>query len=861
MRRFRSLTLALLASLVAACSSGANQTPSDGGAGGTRDTGGASGAGGTGGVGPQLTGECVDEGYPCSPSEESSEGRALSDEYMAQVQERMASGESMLDIAAWLAAQDEIAHVIGDERAVRFRVNGGAATWAYDPGPGINRPLPDDATLEPSGSAQRAADIVTPAIGPKAIIRMDGSERNIKKKALFIDPFEEYIATPTDQWSRELSALHDYDRVEHVRNRDVEDVHFANWNDYQFIWVTTHGTFLPEDAPLYSVLFSSHMCKEYGWLYEEIEELRRGDEELKLGGSLRGLFGRSRRDIERFVTDAQKARWEAYERTEAQEMSDAGIICGTQKMDWLRIPGQEFDGTRALENVRVRYKAYGETWFENRYRNGLEDAFLYQRACSSSLISLEMASGSHGAIFGWDHTINSADDNGTIALLFERLIKYGETIEDAFARVTEAGLHTYGEGDSKTNLMVVSNGVGGDANPGRVREIVSIIDPFIGVPFPDDGAMLDAREITADGDTVVDVTVEVVGFGEYTDEELDEYKIRFYDASGQPISQEWDVSKPNEGRSLMTIPVSFNQEIRSPTEFEIEARVTLPEGPGDPDSRHRLKLTVGPAIEALWYLNVGSGGTARGDFVFAPFPQAIFDEEGRKVWHIALAQLSDRNIPSATLFIVDHDGRNMDCTGATGTFPAIVSVLFNDNPIPTEGFAGGLGQGECGDFVNVDIESFSKEDDLVAQVSGTICHWYRQGEDVVLQAVPINGRFQMPAAGCGADPGGDLVGSYYASQEPSLCFDIYPNAAVAPAFDQTCAMGGGLVCSDEPCSTAGQVGQCDYTDDSVSISFRGTVAHFLPGGDWPSTGELQGACEIQLGVWTTGAPPALGVAR
>jgi hypothetical protein len=154
----------------------------------------------------------------------------------------------------------------------------------------------------------------------------------------------------------------------------------------------------------------------------------------------------------------------------------------------------------------------------------------------------------------------------------------------------------------------------------------------------------------------------------------------------------------------------------------------------------------------------------------------------------------------------------------------------------------------------VEIVSFSRDDDLVANVSGIICHWRRVGDDVVVTPVPINGRFQMPQAGCGMDPGGDLVGSYYASQAPTACFDVYPNAAIAPAWDDVCSAGGGVVCSDEPCSTAGQIGQCDYRSAAVSISFRGQIQHFLPGGDWPPVSDLRGACELQLGTWTTGAP-------
>jgi hypothetical protein len=89
--------LAVLATLfftmsVGACSGTSDQSPNTGGSGGD-------GTGGTGGAAAEVLGKCVDEGYPCSPSEESLEARALSDQYMAEVQDRMAGSESMLDIA------------------------------------------------------------------------------------------------------------------------------------------------------------------------------------------------------------------------------------------------------------------------------------------------------------------------------------------------------------------------------------------------------------------------------------------------------------------------------------------------------------------------------------------------------------------------------------------------------------------------------------------------------------------------------------------------------------------------------------------------------------------------------------------
>lgn len=141
----------------------------------------------------------------------------------------------------------------------------------------------------------------------------------------------------------------------------------------------------------------------------------------------------------------------------------------------------------------------------------------------------------------------------------------------------------------------------------------------------------------------------------------------------------------------------------------------------------------------------------------------------------------------------------------------------------------------------------------MGQVNGIICKAEVQGDEVVSVPVPITGRFAWAAAGCGADPGSDLVGSTIAAEQPALCTDVYPNAAIAPAFETLCE-NPGLACFDDPCPTAGQIGQCDYRSGAVAIGFRGQVLHFGARGDWPTVPELQQACALQLGIWTIGAP-------
>lgn len=848
MARPTSLGLLLVAALAAACSGSTNEAP--GGTGGTVGTGGIGGGGGSGGRERVQLAPCETDGYPCSPAEQSDSAIELSERYKGEIQSKQSEGLTYTEIADWLRDQEGVVDVVAADDRLRFRVEGGSAHWLI----AIGRDYPL-MPAPPFAEGAEPAPLPAPAaasFGRKSVLREDGSETKLKKKALIVNPFQFQFGTDTDAWRQRLRELHDYDTVEYFEDDQIPDTYFANWNDYRFVWVLSHGAYLPErDDPDYTAIFSAKQCGINRWIGVETAT-GGGGEVLKNGKPIAWLMGLERPQAEAQMTTDQLQRWRTFRDDEVQELEQKGQACGQLDIGSVSVPGQgEEGGPLVRQGAFLDFIYYDEAWYSTHYAGGLDNVLVHLSVCSSLAVPLRGTAANASVVFGWTEPVGADQDDLATAVLFDRLITQGETADEAYRRLTLSTQHSHTWDGKTTELKEQTWGGGGSA---RIREIVSIIDPIVGEPMPDEGGMLDAREINDDGDTIVDVTVKIVGFGELEADELKGYKLRFYDGNGNAISPEWDVDEPNDGVTFMTRAVGFNQAISSPTELEIEARVTLAEGPASADSRHRIKLTVGPAIESLWHLTVGSGGTARGDFVFAPLPTAIVDEEGRTVWQIQLAQLDENPVPTATLFIVGHDGRTMDCTGQVGEFPAIASVLFTASDMPTEGFAGGLGEGECGDSVDVDITSFSKEDDLVATVSGTICHWRRVGDETVVNAVPINGRFQMPSAGCGADPGGDLVGSYYASQDPWSCIDIYPNAAIAPTFEQTCSMGGGLVCSEDPCPTAGQIGQCDYTDDSVQLGFRGLITHFMPGGDWPSVGELQLGCELQLGVWTTGAP-------
>jgi hypothetical protein len=535
----------------------------------------------------------------------SPEARALSHQYVDAVRERLDAGESFEEVVAWLASQDDIAHVVGDSVALRFRVTGGSAQWFYDPPSGLAQPVPS----EPALAAVRPAG----SVGMKAVIREEDNEDNVKKRALFIEPFEEFIATPTERWKNELNDLHDYEQVDHLINQAVSDEHFRNWNDYRFVWVTTHGKHLPTDSPTYSALFSSRMCEEFGWLRSEVEA-GRGDE-LTRGGTttLRALFGFPRGFVLESLTPEQAERLEQYEIAETPDVD--GIHCGNLEMDWIFVPGYQ-PGDDALTNVTIKYWFYDETWFRQQYPGGLENAVVYQRACTSDKLPLEVASGSRGAILGWSDTINSADDDRTIDVLFDRLISKGETLQQALEAVFDAGLHEHTRDDKNPTLELVSDGVG--QRRIRIREIITLVDPDLSVPLPDEGAVLEAKEITGEGNTLVDVAVDVVGFG---DRAPSEFSVQIFDGNGTPLSS----AVPAQVEPLL-IPIEIPEAITEPTAVDIEARVSLPEESGSAVSKHPISVTIEPPGECGFTVMVAGNEVTGQSNDVVNFQSADFDD-------------------------------------------------------------------------------------------------------------------------------------------------------------------------------------------------------------------------------------------
>lgn len=179
--------------------------------------------------------ECEQLGYPCSladtPVERIEAAVALLDEAWEQ-----RHGGTMADTRAWLEAHPDVIEVFGDDRALRFRIEGCPPVW-----------LTDNTGL--AGSNPAAPD------GDKAIIGEDTNEDGVvdnrdDKSALVLAPFhwEFQPHDESDLLAGQLESLRGYaENVTYKSNPDTTDQNivlddFLNWDDHDLIYVATHGT-------------------------------------------------------------------------------------------------------------------------------------------------------------------------------------------------------------------------------------------------------------------------------------------------------------------------------------------------------------------------------------------------------------------------------------------------------------------------------------------------------------------------------------------------------------------------------------------------------------------------------------------
>lgn len=747
----------------------------------------------------------------------------------AEVSARLEAGDDFAAIADWLATQPGVTFAAAGELGLRYTHEDGDERWWYTP----------------DGPAVSTSSVVLPPDPGRELVVREGGGENEDKRALVLAPFRFQFGPDLVPWVQRLRETRDYaGRVTYVEGAAVGDRHFSDWGRYRTILISTHGTTLPaSDGGQATALFSSRPCGLTGWIAAEVAA-GRGNIQTHLPGKtvadLKGLpLARIRQALTRDMWTSALAFVEADRRA----LREAGKICSV-----LRVPIDELTSSGPTRRAGdLEFVAYTERWFARQQK--LAHSVLLLGACDSAAFQPPSDDLAPFAFFGWDKPVSNRGSIRAQDIFLEALIGGGRTIDEAFGAVRRAGAHRdtwTGPAGRPITAELLERGDSGV----RIREIIAMTLPGDDAPLPLlDAALPAARVRTSGGQTVteVDLGLRIDGL---TNDTRRNAEIVVETADGTEVYRNARLDAPDaDGRIRLVARVSLPVDAsRTPASVELVAKLELPED--DQQSRHRRLMQILPSTRALWSLDVGDRSFS-GDLVSSPTAQPTVAPDGSSGWAVALSQTDEPGFPVANLYLLEHSGRRMDCTGDTGTFGLFLGITESAMPMRT--YLTPSNDMDCVAEATIEVQTFSQAEGMTARIQGTICEGTLDpGGNFTVVARGLNGQLTLPEAGCGQGmTGADFVGSYTSADAAGLCTDVYENATFALAWNQLCAMSGGTItCAPTMCPTQGVIGTCDLRGSSVQDAFRGTVQYFS--STFGSTrAELEMTCALQNGVWTS----------
>ncbi len=502
--------------------------------------------------------------YPCTIADTPEEIRAATvDVLMDALRVRHAS--SMEDAIAFLASVPEMAEVLGGNDAIRFRLRGGAPAWLTDVSVG------DTSTTK--AAVKRPADLkhIPTGAGFQAKVVGEDSNRDGKidnedtKRALLLAPFEwQFSSDETRLISGNLMGLPAYEgNVRFVSNPDtfnqnVELADFQSWDDYDFIFVSSHG---------------SRECRE---------------------------------------SDFTEQSW-------CGVAINTGIVVSTPTMS---IPGilygvaysqKEVDELGFTPERLIKVMVTGP-FFRTHYPNGLDNSVVILSACETggrfAGAFAEDLGGEDFVMVAWSEKVPVPDAFSASTMLVEELVN-GLTTEEALQKLDEAGLRAVLNNNLETAEFTRYAPNGGDQ---RIIELPTILHE--GKEMLDDTDIALLVEGTP-GDEVNDrLNLDLRVKGVLPDKK-DQYQIR-YEVGGRQATGTYDLASASEAEGYAYV-VEHDVDLGFPLEsgpLKLEAIVDLPEGG---ESRFQVDATVG---RCFWRLEIGgpqggvySGKWAEFDFV------------------------------------------------------------------------------------------------------------------------------------------------------------------------------------------------------------------------------------------------------
>lgn len=200
---------------------------------------------------PEPLYDCERDGYPCTPGEVDDAVHRRGAELLEAARRRLADGDTMPQVAEWLRGQEDVVAADANDVSLMFRPEGGRPLALHD---GVAAARPAESSpqqLQPAENPERrvrrsmlgTSDVDEFIVGSD---RDDDGRRDVEKRALVLDPFawqlEDGYTVRGDDLVTALEQTQDYDgRIDYVTNADVGIRDFRSFDDYDLIFVGTHG--------------------------------------------------------------------------------------------------------------------------------------------------------------------------------------------------------------------------------------------------------------------------------------------------------------------------------------------------------------------------------------------------------------------------------------------------------------------------------------------------------------------------------------------------------------------------------------------------------------------------------------------
>lgn len=493
---------------------------------------------------PDVLLNCVRDGYPCTMAQVDPETRELESDYVAHLSE-MLDTSTFVEALAWVQTQPQVVLADADESSLVFRLEGSQPVFmlrtqdeglaeATETGPLAPAPAGPESTIRPAG-----------VVG-------DGTARDNpgnRKRALFLEPFEQQGWTAFAEPIEWVSQIHDYghaDGFDWFPNELVTPEVFGSFATYDAIFIETHGAQFPKGT----------------WIST-------------------GILAPYDKKTQTFA-DVCKSISSTYEST-------PGVQCGViehKKTDYV--------------TVGLLAEFFQETYGKN---GGLDKAIIYVGGCKTLTDNWDLAealSGSSTAYLGWNGNVNigpePGDEEKTAWGLLWLLAERRKPVSTALEILRLAGLH---EDRNGTRLKLYDNG----SEPGKLRlyDLPSLKDPAnpTGTTPLQEGASLRSRGTPGDGepdglDFVVDVTGVIdpddtgggIGVSQASSA-ADKYNVAFYVNDegvgfanlGDEESDRATVTQVDDVTYRMTYRADLPFDVAEDgTDVTLRVEVSLPEG-------------------------------------------------------------------------------------------------------------------------------------------------------------------------------------------------------------------------------------------------------------------------------------------